>query len=54
VRRVGLKKLIARPTSPTDEPSLASRATVLFSRLWPKRNPTVENSVEMDGLTLAL
>ena len=47
VRRAGLKKLSARLMSPptTVVPSLASRATVLFSRLWPKRNARVENSV---------
>ncbi len=50
VRRDGLKKLSASRTVPMEEPSLLSRATRLFSRLWPKRNATVENSVEMDGL----
>ena len=32
-------------------PSLFARPTLLLSRLWPKRKPTVENSVAMPALT---
>ena len=55
LRMFGSKKSSASGTSAaTAWPLLPCRSTSPLSRLWPKRNATVENSLAMVALTFGL